>query len=253
MKIYAAYIKDCVFAAASEKAFKTFRRKPAYHTVVEGVPKELGRKYVIYVKEKYPYLLQYIDKFATNDKIGSPVLYYYDEIKREISSVTCRYIKILGDLIKFFGSFEDMDIVEVGAGYGGQCKIIYDYCKPRSYTIIDLPEANKLTKKYLKRFGITDVKFKTPGSELNEKYSLCISNYAFAEFDRVYQDLYVEKIIKNTDKGYMICNFFGEYEIKERPNGLTETEIKKLKSSGERLSEDPMTIRGNFLYIWGRK
>jgi putative sugar O-methyltransferase len=250
MNVYPAYLKVCSAAAVNDKIFQSFRKKEAYHTVVEGVPVELGKQHADYIKEKYPFLLSYIDKFATNDNIGQPIKYYYSTFNRYISSVTVRYIKILGDLISLFGSLEKMDVVEIGAGYGGQCKIIYDYCKPKSYTIIDLPEANKLSAKFLKKFGITDIIFKTPDDILNDQYSLCISNYAFAEFDRAYQDMYAEKIIKKSERGYMICNFFGKYIIKEHPNRLTREEIEKLKPTGKILKEDPISIEGNFLYVW---
>jgi hypothetical protein len=220
---------------------------------VEGVPVELGAEYAFYIEAYYPHLLKHMHKFITNDNVGNPIKYNYSVLGKPISSVTVRYIKILGDLLELFGDLKEMDIVEIGAGYGGQCKIIHDYCKPKSYTIIDLHEANKLSEKYLRHFGIKDVKCKTPDDVLKESYSLCISNYAFAEFDRQYQDLYAEKVISKSDRGYMICNFFGKYRIKERPDGMSKEEISKLKITGKVLSEDPQSIEGNFLYVWHTK
>ena len=110
-----------------------------------------------------------------------------------------------------------------------------------------------LSAKYLSHFNIKGVQFKTPSDVLDSNYSLCISNYAFAEFDRQYQDLYAEKVIANSDRGYMICNFFGRYTIKERPNGMTRREISKLHKNSRILKEDPQSIEGNFLYTWDKK
>lgn len=250
MDIYSKYIDSCKKAVNETRHFMRFRNNPAYHSVVEGVPKELGQSYIDYIIVNYPYLLDYIDKFITTDDVGTPTKYKYRGMKTAISSVTSRYIKILGDLSEHFESLEDLDIVEIGAGFGGQCKIIHNYCTPRSYTIIDLPEACALAEKYLKRFGIHDVKYKTMDGLEDEKYSLCISNYGFSEFDRCYQDLYAEKVIKNSEKGYMICNFFEPYSIKERENGFTKEEIQALKPTGEILEEKPLSLEGNFLYLW---
>lgn len=250
MREYPRYIRICADAVSDDTFFKGFRQARGYHKVVEGVPEELGGKYVSYIKDHYSYLLSHMEIFATNDLVGNPKMYYYEDLGREISSVTCRYIKILGDMIELFDTLDNLDIVEIGAGYGGQCKIIHDYCKPRSYTIVDLPEAGKLAKKYLKYFGINSVKFKTPDSIFNEKYSLCISNYAFAEFDRKYQDFYAENIIKKSDKGYMVCNFFGKYTIKEKPDRFTQQEICDLKPTGKVFPEDPVSAECNFLYVW---
>lgn len=253
MNVYPAYLIVCNAAVKSEKIFNNFRRDNAYHTVVEGVPIELGAEYAFYIEAYYPYLLKYMNKFITNDNVGHPIKYNYSVFEKTISPVTVRYIKILGDLLELFGDLKEMDIVEIGVGYGGQCKIIHDYCKPKSYTIIDLPEVNKLSEKYLKHFGITNIKFKTPDDVLNESYSLCISNYAFAEFDRKYQDLYVDKVINKSDRGYMICNFFDKYIIKEHPDRLTKEEISKLKITGKVLPEEPQSIESNFLYVWNTK
>jgi len=233
MEVYNGYIEICKRAVANERDFIRFRHKTAYHNVVEGAPRYLGQEYMDYIIVNYPYLLSYLDVFATNDNIGRPTLYNYNGIQRPISSVTSRYIKILGDLVKYFAPIEELDIVEIGAGFGGQCKIIHDYVTPRSYTIIDLPEALQLAEKYLSRFGIHKVEFRSPMDVSDEEYSLCISNYGFSEFDREYQDLYAEKVIKNSDKGYMICNFFGEYSVKDRIGGFTKEEIKKLKPTGK--------------------
>jgi len=52
-------------------------------------------------------------------------------------------------MIELFGLLDDAKIVEIGGGYGGQCKIIYDCFEPISYLMIDLGELLKLQEKYL--------------------------------------------------------------------------------------------------------
>lgn len=250
MKIYAEYLKICTDAVIHEGVFKNFRRYSSYHTVVEGIPFKMSYKYIEWIKKEFPFMLRHIDKFITSDDIGNPIKYYDKVIQRSISATTCRYIKILAEMIDFFGRLDDMDIIEIGGGYGGQCKIIYDYVTPRSYTIVDLVEPCKLTAKCLGYFGIKNVILKTPDDLFDKSYSLCISNYSFTEFDRKYQDFYAEKIIKNSDKGYMICNFFEENDLQERRGGFTKKEINNLKPTGSIFPEQPLTSKGNFLYVW---
>lgn len=250
MKVYPSYLRVCSSAVKSERAFRVFRRSTPFHNVVEGIPGTMGILYINYIKEHYPYLLEKMPTFAASDAIGSPTRYYYEDIDVCLSSVTGRYIKILGDLTKHFGSLKDMDIVEIGVGFGGQCKIIHDYVKPKSYTIIDLPEVLALSQKYLTRFGVKDVQYRIALDRFDGRYSLCISNYAFSEFDRMYQDFYVDNIISKSEKGYMICNFFGENSIPERSHCFSKEEILKLKPTGQELPEEPCSTVGNFLYIW---
>lgn len=250
MKEYPAYLKVCSLAIKDDTVFKKFRKIQPYHNVVEGVPGNLGMDYLLWVKENEPDILRYISKFATNDTVGSPTVYPYGGLEAPMSSTTCRYIKVLAELVHIFGSLKDLDIIEIGGGYGGQCKIICEYEKPKSYTIVDLPEASALAEKYLRYFGIDYVLCKTAATYHKKGYSLCISNYAFSEFDRRYQEFYAEHIINYAKQGYMLCNFFGENVVPGREDCFTKEEIFNLKPMGRILPEEPATTEGNFLYVW---
>ena len=79
--------------------------------------------------------------------IGSPSLKYFE--KDELNPTTLRYINVALDLKKKFpnGSFEN--IIELGAGFGGQALILDKIYKINNYTFIDLPQVNKLIKTLL--------------------------------------------------------------------------------------------------------
>jgi len=121
---------------------------------------------------------------------------------------------------------------------------IKSYINVKSYTIIDLPEVLALTKKYLERQNVTDVTFIECDNVESKEYDLCISNYAFTEIDREYQDLYAEKIIKNSKHGYITCNYFGL-----RDDGMTKKEVQELKN-GTFIEEKPLTGTNNIIYLW---
>ena len=118
--------------------------------------------------------------------------------------------------------------------------MIHEMFMPRSYTLIDTPEAIKLTERYLKEFAIY------PKAQF-EHYDLFISNYAFTEIPRSYQDLYIEKFVNKSDRGYITCNFY------QYPGDmLTFNDILKLKDNFKIMEEIPKTAPDNFIYLWDK-
>jgi hypothetical protein len=233
---YKAYFELCKEASLDEEIFKNFKRHPDCTGMLEHVSYELGLEYIKVIKKYFPDLLNRIDRFITNDLVGNPYTYIYDGL--EFSPSNLRYIKVLGDLINLCGTLNGLNIIEVGGGYGGQCKIIHDLLTPGSYTIIDHPDVLKLTDKYLSYFDIK--------RSNKTKFDLFISNYAFTEIDYNYQQEYKIKYIYNSKKGYMTCNWFGI-----RPdNGMKKEEIKELKTQGQFIPEEPLTGTNNCIYIW---
>jgi hypothetical protein len=146
---------------------------------------------------------------------------------------------VLGDLINLMGTLDNKDIVEIGIGYGGQCKMVYDLFKPKSYTLIDHPSVIELAKKYLKEFDIDPV-------QKVGNFDLLISNYAFTEIDRSFQDKYKDYFISQSKKGYITCNWFGV----RKDNGMNKDEISNLHPKGHFIPEEPLTGINNCIYIW---
>jgi len=237
---YNSFEQLCYEAVKNEDVFKTFKRHSDFIPILEHVTYEQGIRYIEEINQD---LLSRIKDFATNDSIGTPRVYYYQELGIEISPTTLRYIKVLSDLIKIFGNLDNLNIIEIGCGYGGQCKIINDIAKPCSYVIVDLPGVLCLARKYLRSFGIENVISRHIDSDIEINYDLCISNYAFSEIGRNYQNLYAEKIIKNSDIGYITCNFI-------TPENFTKEEIFALKPNHVVYPEKPLTGDGNLIYIW---
>jgi len=236
-------------ALVDDILFKDFRRHPDCRQVCEGLYNFTGARYLLEIKNTFPFLLQCMSDFAAGDTVGNPQSYHYNINKRQIdiSPTTLRYIKVLADLMGIFGSLNDMDIVEIGSGYGGQCKIINDIQNPISYTLIDLPDVLALSEKYLKLHNVENFKLRDIDDTSSLKYDLCISNYAFTEVGRNYQDIYSEKIIRMSTRGYITCNFLGE-RVEE---GALSKEDILLLHDGKFMPEKPKTGVNNIIYIWG--
>jgi putative sugar O-methyltransferase len=203
------YKQFCKSAAENDEIFKIFRSHKKYTRMLEHVSYDLGQEYLNVIKDKNPHLLNLIHKFKENDKYGSPQVYDYDVAT--ISPTTLRYIKVLSDIIDLFGNLENKNIIEMGGGYGGQCRVISCLFNYKSYTIVDLPEVCPLINRYLTTSNVTNANaIALSDLSENHKYDLFISNYAFTELPISLQLEYIDKVINKSEHGYITCNFLSE-------------------------------------------
>jgi len=168
------------------------------------------------------------------------------------SPTTLRYAKVASDLQTMFGSLNNLDIVEIGGGYGGQCLVLSKLFRWKSYTIIDLSGPLKLTKKYLEAHRVENVTYKTL-EELSGKevYDLAISNFAFSECVRPVQDEYLSKVLQQSKRGYLTCNEFSHAPLTASfsKNALCK-KFDEMKQKYQVLPEAPSTASTNYLLVW---
>src|SRR5258708_4434505 len=103
----------CTLAVAQEDIFKKFRRSPTYTDIVETVPYWQGFQYLEIIRSHYPELTSSFDLFRKNDEFGGSQIFDYG-LAGDFAPTTLRYIKVLGDLKRLFGSLDKMRIVEIG-------------------------------------------------------------------------------------------------------------------------------------------
>jgi putative sugar O-methyltransferase len=211
------FLNDIRSAVENEDAFGRFKRLQSIAGAIEGVNAKQGAEYRDIVLRQTPDLLNHLDKFRSNDTIGSPVTAPYPE--GQMSPTTWRYIKVLSDLHMLFGSLEGWDVAEIGVGYGGQCKIINDVDRVAHYTMYDLEPVQRLAQKYLRHaqspvidhLSLPD--FRRLGHEEAKTFDLAISNWAFSECSRAMQDTYIAHVLRRSRRGYLtynqISHFFG--------------------------------------------
>lgn len=241
---YKRYLDVCQIASISENVFNGFKRNPNYTWVLEHVSHSQGADYYNQIKEAGGVVFDNLKIFEKNDALGNP--YQFEYGGAVLSPTTMRYIKVLSDLVCLFGGLDYLNIVEIGVGYGGQCKLINDLFKPSSYTLVDLPEVLSLSDKYLSKCNVPHTLRNATDASII-KYDLCISNYAFTEISREYQDFYADYIIKYSDSGYITCNFFGQ---RGGDGAMSKEDIFSLKSNYTLLPEKPLTAPQNIIYTW---
>ena len=173
------YTNICRAACNNKSAFDTFKQHKYYTAILEHCSYELGQEHYNNIIKNNPNLLtDYPD------------------------------ISVVSNLLDRFGSLDGFNIIEIGGGYGGQCKIICDIFSIKRYTIIDLPEASNLQNKYLKYFGLENKinTYSYLNGHTEKKYDLVISNYALSEVSKSLQIEYWKKILVNSNRGYLTCN-----------------------------------------------
>lgn len=241
--VYPAF---CESAASQPEVFASFRRDPRYRAVLEHVTPAQGVAYLEVISRDYPFLLERMDAFRANDSIGAPLVHDFGPPLGRWSPTTLRYAKVAGDLISMFGPLDGFDIVEIGAGYGGQCFLLSQLLRWRSYTIFDLAPVQKLQRRYLETLGVGDVAYASLDSvKPGARYDLAISNYAFSECARRVQDAYLAKVLGHATRGYMTCNNLADA-------CYSGPELREKIPYAIGLAELPLTSPGNYLLAWNR-
>jgi hypothetical protein len=205
------FAEACLKAIHDEAQFAHFKRDPFFNLLWENSTCEEGQNYLQKIKQHYPFLLEKLEKFREVDSIGSPRTYSFEGVGL-ISPSTLRLASIAGDLQLKLGDLSHLRVVQIGAGYGGLCKILHDLFDLKTYVIVDLKEPLELAKKCLKSLALENVIFLTP-EELSKdaNYDLVISDLNFSEFNRSYQQLFFDRIFTRCRSGYLLGRVFPKH------------------------------------------
>ena len=194
-----------------------FKSDKSYTEILEHVSFESGLKYLLLIEDKFNVIYTnnkdfIIDICNLNDKYGKT-------IKQNFKNFCCcspsniRYIfhalLILEHMIKT--NLNNIDIVEIGGGYGGLCLFLYKLSTLfnitiNSYSIFDLNEPMKLQKKYLE---IHNVPINT--ISLDDEIIIIIYMFIFRYYIILYmylsqaeQDKFVLQVLKEKKNGYFL-------------------------------------------------
>jgi putative sugar O-methyltransferase len=202
------YLKVCKSFVEDDTLFLNFRQNRLYQEILEHVTKEQSDLYISEMINADTLTEDQISKFRENDRVGNPVTFEYEQFG-EMSPTTIIYIKNKLDIHNFLSDQKVDNILEIGGGYGGLCRSLSVLVNFENYLIIDLPEVNKLSEKYLSNFE--ELNGKTTQAFYDEVESvdgidLLISNYAYSECTFELQKSYYDNIIVNADKFYITYN-----------------------------------------------
>lgn len=241
---YKEYKEICLNASNDDEVFTNFRRNHNYTPILEHTSYDLGKGYIEWLF-KNNFDTTRIDKLKLNDVQGGAILEQYDEPFGHICPSTLRYTKVMHEMELMFGGFDGKHIIEIGVGYGGQCKIINDIFKPASYTLVDLPEVLSLSERYLRDSEYDNVHYYTQENLPDREYDLVISNYAFSECERSIQMGYVNDVLEKSKNGYITFNTISHlFNI----DSLSKEEFQTLMNCSEK-GEEPAS-GANCIFYW---
>jgi putative sugar O-methyltransferase len=181
------------------------------------------------------------------DQVGKPRKFRFKPYGT-FSPTLLRYLKVYLDLEKFFGSLRNLNIVEIGIGFGGQASLIRLLSKPLSYTLYDIPPVLGLAQKFIEEieasgnFTFLDGRNPEPSDP-----DLVISNYAFSELNRELQDQYLQNVVLKSARGYITWNNLSEKTL----GGYSLAELIRLIPDSQIHPERPNTSECNAIIVWG--
>jgi hypothetical protein len=225
------YRDFCRRAATDPATFQTFRRQPEYEHVVR-VGEDDGGRYLRRLTD-VP-----VDAAST---IGDPRMYDYPGASVPLDPVMVRYYHDRQEIRRWFGSTTEMDVLEIGGGFGGLARLLAP--ETSIYDIRDLSEARMLQDAYLERFGLT-----VGDAVAGHPYDLVVSTFAFSELTRETMSNYEAHYLRHCLRGWMICNFLAVEQV-------YEDEMLELVQRWHPLArwepETPETHPANRVMVWG--
>ena len=236
-----SYLSLVELATTEDHFFKIFKANRQYRKILEHVTRGFGQDYWEIIKKQKGNSAR-LEAFISAD-LCNPFRFTYTGIGR-VSSTNLRYAKIGIDLEKLFGSTKDLNIIEIGVGYGGQAIAINELNGFKSYQLIDLPQVQRLAEKYIQTY------YPSMSSKLvssAKKWDLLLSNYAFSELSRDIQEEYIVKYFENSKRGYVIFNEITDSQF----STISVSEFLERIPGSEVLKEIPLTYARNKLIVWG--
>lgn len=183
--------------------------------MLEHLHEDLGKKYLEMLESEK---IDVKTIASYNDKYGVPRLFKFNN-NLECSPSTLRYISHANDICKLIKSkgLISVNIIEIGAGYGGLCLILNVLSKSMNitinkYYIYDLPYVQKLQRYYLGNFEFLNNIVWMDNSTLGENYndnehkSILVSNYCLSEINVDLRKKYLRNLLPVIDGAYMIWN-----------------------------------------------
>lgn len=241
-------------ASVNEKVFRKFRKNFYYRQILEHVNYSLGNEYLSLLSEQSTSLVKNNPRILKLSKIGRPRKYFYPRVG-VVSPTILRYQYVAQEFERLFGNSIGNSISEIGVGFGGQYVILQENFKFDRYTMFDLPPVLELTNKVISSTAVQN-KTLVHGNIQQphlEDCDLIISNYAFSELPREIQQGYVDGVLKNAKRGYLIMNS-GRSDISGRSSGkFTLKELQEVLPKFDVIEEIPLTGPDNYVIVWGHR
>ena len=246
------YIEVCKLIASDNEVFSSFRKNKCYSKILSGGEKIVGENAIININKlgKLSVLIKNLEQLRKNDHFGGPQTHQYDDLG-EIDPSTLKYFNSAMEITELVGDFCPTKIIEVGAGYGGLCRVLSIFFDFEEYVIVDLPEVIHVSEKYLSNFPELKGKVKFVSCDnldsihINGDIDLFIADSSLAELDLERQKKYTQKLAAH---GKFIYVFWNTLHFEK---GLCDQ--KEFINSFDRnykLNIRNVCMSGDLIYMW---
>lgn len=229
-----------------------FKSDPQYQGVLEHVSQSDGNAYWDHLKKEFPDKLYQKDKFITlahtNDSLGKPTKFDIKDFTN-CSPTNLRYLYHAFLILQLIKKYQNnVDIVEIGGGYGGLAFYLRHLCELfeveiSSHTIIDLESVANLQKTYTNYLGIEiDSIPYVKCDTFNRENCFLVSAYALAEFPVPVRERYTETVTCKCNHGFLVWNTAGD----QTPFNPAIVNGKEFVTEPER----PLTGAGNYFITY---
>ena len=245
--MFASYPSLCGSAVKNSEIFKKFRSSRVMVDALDHVSIEQGNGYIAEILKYTSWSEKFTKVLVEIDKVGEPRKFRFRPYGT-FSPTLLRYLKVYTDLKRNFGSLQNLNIVEIGIGFGGQASLISLLDKPLSYIYYDLPPVLELAQKFTKVLNVPgNFTFIDGRNPKPSKPDLVISNYAFSELNRDVQDQYLKNVVLSSPRGYITWNHLSA----ENLGGYSLAELIRLIPNSQIFPEKPITSESNAIIVWG--
>ena len=147
------YPEYCKIASEDNELFQNFRNNSSYTSVLEHVSPELSKEYYQALKN-----LNYSDDYIYSickilDQPGNPRKIKVSNSISELTGSSLRYLYTGLDIKNKLNLNKMINVVEIGAGYGGQSVILDKILPIENYFYVDLQEVNQLIDRFVSNFN----------------------------------------------------------------------------------------------------
>lgn len=245
-----------------------FKNKGEYTRVLENLTREKGALYLQQIEKEFPYVtFEDVRAFINiNDMYGGAVktVFTMQNIKLlYCSPSTLRYIYHALKIIQYYQETGCKHIVELGQGYGGLFLAINTFAKKmpnldiKSYTMIDLPNSNKLTAKYFnqhkdhitlewKLLDKDQISWDTVSKNKDSDPTFFISNYCFTAIPQEERQRYTDMIIQKCSHGFLTWQTCFGVDINQASQIIKQTTIK---TEEETPQSGPSHVKNYYVYF----
>ena len=221
LSLYTNYIEAVREAIAQKPEQWTFKRDDRYREVLEHTPIEFARVMFEWSMKKMESLdlERVVELSRRNDNFGSPVQCILGPMGL-YSPGNMRYLCHAIKVWRYLDSLKlpEVDIVEIGGGYGGLAlwvRGLADLFRTHvdTYVMLDLPEVCTLQRMVAEHVGMDATAMDGTDPTVFAMFEhgtrplVCLSAYAFSEFQQKTRDWYADKLLKHCQHGWMEWNF----------------------------------------------